>query len=139
MSDSPESTKPTTNILTPYRHRDWKEKCVAAAFSLDAYDIIDGSETRPTSGTAEQREWDKQRNKFTGYLLSTLDQAHRTIIQSVKAKDLKGMWDTLNAYYESQDASTRFFATQKMMTVTSRDPEHPDELPLEFGNRAVDA
>ncbi|KIO22584.1 hypothetical protein M407DRAFT_27912 [Tulasnella calospora MUT 4182] len=112
---------------------------MAAAFSLDAYDIINGSDVRHGTSATLQRDWDKQRNKFMGYLLGTLDQAHRAIIQNITAKDVKAMWETLNNYYQSKDASTRFFATQKMMTVTFRDADHADESPLEFGSRAVDA
>lgn len=45
----------------------------------------------------------------------------------------------MNDYYEAKDPSTRFFATQKLMTIMYQDPEHASETLTEYGNRAINA
>lgn len=81
------------------------------------------------------------KNKFASYLFSMLDQSHLAIIQKgqIPVKDAKQIWETLNNYYEMQDVSTRFHATQKLMTIGYRDLDHTTKTFLEFGNRVVDA
>ncbi|KIO22424.1 hypothetical protein M407DRAFT_28073 [Tulasnella calospora MUT 4182] len=109
MSDL--TTTVQTIMLTPENHTLWKDEMEALIVMADAYGIIDGTETQPTGADALR----------------------------ITITDAKAMWERLNNEYETKDASTRFYATQTVMTITFKDNDHRDESYTSFGNRVVDA
>lgn len=131
-------------MLSSETHRQWKDDITTAALDLAAYNLLDGSEPRPTAATnAEERkaiaDWDKAQSKIAGAILKTLDSAHKALVIGIPVKDAKAVWDKLNSHYEAKDAATRFYATQSMMSIQFRDEENKDEHYFAFGSRVVES
>ncbi|KAF8575308.1 hypothetical protein K439DRAFT_1623687, partial [Ramaria rubella] len=125
-------TSSITNTQSPYSlimtDIDWKEKCINKALQIDAYDILDGSETEPTKNATptsddlkSARDFCSHKSKIAGYIHDTLDTGQGTIIVNLAPNDALGIWKALLARFESKDTNSRMFATQQLLSLCKGD------------------
>ncbi|KAF8573110.1 hypothetical protein K439DRAFT_1625304 [Ramaria rubella] len=140
MTDIVTQPSDASNKLSAEQFQDWKEKCINKALQIDAYGILDGSETEPTKNATPTsddlklaRDFRSCKSKIAGYIRDTLDTGQRTIIANLAPNDGLGIWKALLARFESKDTNSRMFATQQLLSLHKGDGEHESENFSKYG------
>ena len=114
--------------------------------ALDAYEILDGSETESTLSspvTADERKAVRDcrawKSKIAGYICDTLDAGQLTVISDVTINDAHAIWTTLLTCFESKDTNSQLFATQQLLSLHKGDTGHESKNFSEYGAQCISA
>ena len=119
------AVSPSSNPLNVYTAQQWKRVCINKALELNAYGILMGTESEPTSDAKLKANYQEWLSKLIGYLRSTLDHSQTdTILGKVSILDAKGTWEALLSAYEPKTSGSRTSVLQELIALCKGDEGH---------------
>lgn len=86
------------------------------------YGIVKGTDTMPSPGSANLRDWLKDQQAAAGYIFLGLEDAQKPQVQDT-LDDPKKMWETLESIHVQKRPATRFNAYNALLNIR----KEPDE------------
>ncbi|KIK13514.1 hypothetical protein PISMIDRAFT_17934 [Pisolithus microcarpus 441] len=116
MAEQKESSA-TKNIpcLNGSNYSSWKAMIKGYFMTLDVWGVVNGTETRPGGGAAEQAKWDTKDNRGMGTILLYCDPMISVALDSLDTS--KKMWDHLASLYGAPTAVSAYTDFLRLMKI----------------------
>ena len=112
-------TSTAENPLNIYTVQHWKRVCINKALELNAYEILTGDESQPSTSDPKARaSFNERCSRLVGYIRSTLDHSQTTtIIGDIDMLDAPTIWKRLPTAYEPKTSGGRISVLQELITL----------------------
>ena len=114
----------------------WKSQLIDEAFSLNAYGILEGTESPPAANEARLvADYNACRSALIGLIRKSLDASQKeTVIAGIDPLGANAIYKKLLDQYEPKTAASRMSVMQEIIALRKKD----DEAYSVFGARAIE-
>jgi hypothetical protein len=101
---------------------EWSHNMKAYLMQKKVWLIVSGDDVRPSSGTADLRDWLKDQQAAAGFIYLGLEKAQKTQVQQY-LDDPKKMWEVLVSIHVHKRPATRFNAYNALLSIKKEENE----------------
>lgn len=106
-------------ILAKDNYLSWKRLINGYFLTINAADLVQGTETRPASGNnldAAREDWDKRNRQAAGAIQLTIDETNAIHTSGIES-DAPAQWKKLEELHNNKTAGTRFNAMDTLFNI----------------------